>query len=194
MRRITLWLFSTIAALVLLFSYRTSTNSAVGTAVAATAPATQPTAQPTTTGGATPAPSASSSSAAKSSSGTKTYTGSTASTRWGDVQVTITVTDGKITDVQVPVYPSGNGRDQEINAYALPILTQETLQAQSANIDAVSGATVTSDGYLQSLQAALDAAHLACSAPIVLDSRSVPGRRAGREVPTMRILLTAGDG
>jgi len=170
MRRITLWLFSTIAALVLLFSYRTSTNSAVGTAVAATAPATQP-----TTTGATPTPSASSSAATKSptatasssptatksSSGTKTYTGSTASTRWGDVQVTITVTDGKITDVQVPVYPSGNGRDQEINAYALPILTQETLQAQSATIDTVSGATVTSDGYLQSLQAALDAAHLA---------------------------------
>ena len=63
--------------------------------------------------------------------------------------------------MQVPVYPTGNGRDQEINAYALPILTQETLQAQSANIDSVSGATVTSDGYLQSLQAALDAAHLA---------------------------------
>jgi uncharacterized protein with FMN-binding domain len=164
MRRITLWLFSTIAALVLLFSYRTSTSSAVGTAVAATAPATQP-----TTTGASPSPSASSSAAAKSSSptatnsssGTKTYTGSTASTRWGDVQVTITVTDGKITDVRVPVYPSGNGRDQEINAYALPILTQETLQAQSATIDTVSGATVTSDGYLQSLQAALDAAHLA---------------------------------
>jgi len=157
MRRVTLWLFSTVAALVLLFSYRTSTNSAVGTAVAATAPAAQP-----TTTGATPTPSASSSSpaAGKSSSGTKTYTGSTASTRWGDVQVTITVTNGKITDVQVPVYPSGNGRDQEINAYALPILTQETLQAQSANIDTVSGATVTSDGYLQSLQAALDAAHL----------------------------------
>ena len=167
MRRVTLWLFSTVAALVLLFSYRTSTNSAVGTAVAATAPATQP-----TTTGATPTPSASSSAATKSptttksptatksSSGTKTYTGSTASTRWGDVQVTITVTDGKITDVQVPVYPSGNGRDQEINAYALPILTQETLQAQSANIDTVSGATVTSDGYLQSLQSAIDAAHL----------------------------------
>jgi uncharacterized protein with FMN-binding domain len=157
MRRVTLWLFSTVAALVLLFSYRTSTNSAVGTAVAATAPAAQP-----TTTGATPTPSASSSSpgASKSSTGTKTYNGSTASTRWGDVQVTITVTNGKITGVQVPVYPSGNGRDQEINAYALPILTQETLQAQSANIDTVSGATVTSDGYLQSLQAALDAAHL----------------------------------
>jgi uncharacterized protein with FMN-binding domain len=164
MRRITMWLFSTIAALVLLFSYRTSTDSAVGTAVAATAPAT-PSAGPTPTATRSTSPRSTKSSspaATKSSaaSSTKTYTGSTASTRWGDVQVTITVTDGKITDVQVPVYPSGNGRDQEINAYALPILTQETLQAQGATIDTVSGATVTSDGYLQSLQAALDAAHL----------------------------------
>jgi uncharacterized protein with FMN-binding domain len=76
------------------------------------------------------------------------------------VQVTITVAGGKITSVAVPQYPNGNGRDTEINAYALPILKQETLSAQSANIDTVSGATVTSDGYLQSLQAALDAAHL----------------------------------
>ena len=76
------------------------------------------------------------------------------------MQVTITVTGGKITDVAVPVYPTGNGKDQEINAYALPVLRQETLASQSANIDTVSGATVTSDGYLQSLQAALDAAHL----------------------------------
>ena len=153
MRRVTLWLFSTVAALVLLFSYRTSTNSAVGTAVAATAPAAQPTTQPSTT------PSAGSSSAAKSSTGSKTYAGSTVSTRWGDVQVTITVANGKITDVQVPVYPSGNGRDQEINAYALPILTQETLRAQSATIDTVSGATVTSNGYTSSLQSAIDQAH-----------------------------------
>jgi len=165
MRKITLWLFSTVAALVLLFSYRTSTNSGSGTASAATLPATEPSSTSTAnsgSGGATPSPSASSSakSGTGSSSGTKTYTGSTASTRWGDVQVTITVTNGKITAVQVPVYPNGNGRDQEINAYALPVLTQETLQAQNANIDTVSGATVTSDGYLQSLQSALDAAHL----------------------------------
>ena len=57
-------------------------------------------------------------------------------------------------------YPNGNGRDQEINAYALPILIQETLDAQSANIDMVSGATVTSDGLPQSLQSALDQAGL----------------------------------
>jgi uncharacterized protein with FMN-binding domain len=161
MRKITLWMFSTVAALVLLFSYRTSTNSAPEAAAAAAVPAPEPSAS-TPSSGASPSPSASSSSTSSSgsSSGTKTYTGSTASTRWGDVQVSITVTNGKITDVQVPVYPDNNGRDQEINAYALPILTQETLTAQNANIDTVSGATVTSDGYLQSLQAALDAAHL----------------------------------
>jgi uncharacterized protein with FMN-binding domain len=155
MRRITLWLFSTVAALVLLFSYRTSTNS-TATATVAQAPADPGTTAPA--GGATPAPSASS--AGSATSGTKTYTGSVAQTRWGPVQVTVTVTKGKITDVAIPVYPSGNGRDQEINAYALPILRQETLSAQNASINTVSGATVTSNGYLESLQAALDAAHL----------------------------------
>jgi uncharacterized protein with FMN-binding domain len=142
---------------VLLFSYRTSTGSAGAPTVAA-APAIGGTT------GATPAPAPSSSSRASASSGTssgaKTYTGSVAQTRWGPVQVTVTVANGKITDVAVPTYPNGNGRDQEINAYALPILRSETLSAQSADIDTVSGATVTSDGYLQSLQAALDAAHL----------------------------------
>jgi uncharacterized protein with FMN-binding domain len=157
MRRITLWMFSTVAALILLFSYRTSTD---GGGTAATAePVTRLVPSPATSAspetGSSPAPSTST-----ATSGTKTYTGSTASTRWGDVQVAITVTNGKISDVRVPVYPNGNGRDEEINGYALPILTQETMSAQSANIDTVSGATVTSDGYLESLQSALDAAHL----------------------------------
>jgi uncharacterized protein with FMN-binding domain len=146
MRRITLWLFSTVAALVLLFSYRTSTGqgAAATTAVA-------------TAGPATPAPTSESG----TTSGGKTYSGSVAQTRWGPVQVIITVSGGKITDVSVPTYPNGNHRDEEINAYALPILTQQTLSAQNANIDTVSGATVTSDGYKESLQAALDAAHMA---------------------------------
>jgi uncharacterized protein with FMN-binding domain len=160
MRRITVWLFSTVAAVVLLFSYRTSTDSAAAGPVAvAEAPVS-----PVTTGpspDASPNPSGTSKSgSAAPSTGTKTYTGSVAQTRWGPVQVTITVTDGKITDVAVPIYPNGNGRDAEINAYALPVLRQETLTAQNAGINTVSGATVTSDGYLQSLQAALDAAHL----------------------------------
>ena len=89
-----------------------------------------------------------------------TVTGSVAQTRWGPVQVQLTVANGKITHVSVIQYPNGNGRDQEINARALPILIQETLKAQGDSIDMVSGATVTSDGYLQSLQSALDKAGL----------------------------------
>jgi len=147
MRRISLWLFSTVAAVVLLFSYRTSTNSSAGQAGAAQTTVNEQSTAGTGSGTGT-------------STGGKTYTGSVASTRWGDVQVSITVTDGKIADVEVPVYPTENHKDQEINAYALPVLRQETLAAQSADIDTVSGATVTSDGYRESLQSALDAAHL----------------------------------
>jgi uncharacterized protein with FMN-binding domain len=72
--------------------------------------------------------------------------------------VKITVKAGKITKVDVVQYPNGNPRDAQINAYALPILVQDTIKAQSAKIDMISGATVTSGGYLQSLQSALDEA------------------------------------
>jgi len=141
MRRITLWLLSTIAAVVLLFSYRTSTMGAG-------------------TGSATASVSTSGSGDNTASTGDTTYQGSVAQTRWGPVQVTITVAGNKITNVAVPTYPNSNGRDRQINGYALPILTQETLAAQSADIDSVSGATVTSEGYIRSLQAAITAAHL----------------------------------
>ncbi|WP_172967953.1 FMN-binding protein [Micromonospora sp. WMMD754] len=137
MRRITVWLLSTVAALVLLFSYRTSTMGAGGETGAVA------------TGGAT-----------TDSGGSGTATGSVAQTRWGPVQVRITVSAGKITDVAAVQVPDGNHRDQEINDYAVPILRQEALAAQSARIDTVSGATVTSDGYRESLQSAIDAAHL----------------------------------
>ena len=110
---------------------------------------------------ATPSPrSTPSPSATTPSSSTKTYTGDQVMTRWGPMQVEITVSGGKITAAQAVQYPSGNGRDAEINSYALPVLNQEVVDRQSAQIDTVSGATVTSDGYLQSLQSALDQAHL----------------------------------
>jgi uncharacterized protein with FMN-binding domain len=73
--------------------------------------------------------------------------------------VQVIISNGKIADVKVLQYPDGNGRDQEINSYALPELHDQVIAAQSANIDGVSGATVTSRGYTQSLQAALDTAH-----------------------------------
>ena len=93
-----------------------------------------------------------------SRSSSKTYAGSVAQTRWGPVQVQITVCNGKIIKATVLQQPNGNRKDEEINDYALPILIQDTLDAQSAKIDMVSGATVTSDGYLESLQSALDKA------------------------------------
>ncbi|WBC17091.1 FMN-binding protein [Micromonospora sp. WMMA1998] len=166
MRRITIWLLSTVAALVLLFSYRTSTMGAGGetSAVAGGDPAGG--AWSGTDGGATgsaPSDGAATGGSGTTGSGTTgggTATGSVAQTRWGPVQVRITVSGGKITDVAAVQVPDGNHRDQEINDYAVPILRQEALAAQSARIDTVSGATVTSDGYRESLQSAIDAAHL----------------------------------
>jgi uncharacterized protein with FMN-binding domain len=139
-RRIVLWLLGTVTVLVLLFGYRTSLSGPMATTTRATVASAAPR-----------------SGAAASS---RTVTGPVAQTRWGPVQVQATVSNGKLTDVTVLQYPNGNPRDQQINAYALPILVQEALDAQSAKIDMVSGATVTSDGYLQSLQGALDQAGL----------------------------------
>ena len=82
------------------------------------------------------------------------------STRFGDVQVEITVEDGKVTDAQVTQVPWNDHKDQEINSYAVPILNSEAVEAQSADIDMVSGATFTSQGYIGSLQSAIDQANL----------------------------------
>ena len=76
------------------------------------------------------------------------------------MQVRITVTNGKITKAEAIQYPSENPRDQEINAFAVPQLNAEVVAKQSASIDGVSGATVTSGGYIQSLQSAIDQANL----------------------------------
>jgi uncharacterized protein with FMN-binding domain len=93
--------------------------------------------------------------------GSQTYTGSVAQTRWGPVQVQIAVKDGKLVAAAALQVPSGNSRDVRINNAAVPVLNGEAVSSGSANIDTVSGATVTSDGYITSLQAALDAAGLA---------------------------------
>jgi uncharacterized protein with FMN-binding domain len=179
MKKIVMWLMSTLTVLVLLFGYHTSTSSTAAAAGGNTSASTPYSGSTTVSGsgttGTTGTPSASgstsssssssaagSSSAASPSSAAKsgTVTGTVAQTRWGPVQVQLTVANGSVTNVSVVQYPDGNGRDQEINARALPILIQETLKAQSAKIDMVSGATYTSDGYVTSLQSALDQAGL----------------------------------
>ena len=68
--------------------------------------------------------------------------------------------DGQITESRVTQVPWNDHKDQEINAYAVPILNEEAVDAQSADIDMVSGATYTSEGYIQSLQSAIDQANL----------------------------------
>jgi uncharacterized protein with FMN-binding domain len=85
--------------------------------------------------------------------------GSSIGTPYGPIQIQVTIQAQRITKTTVLDYPQDGGRSQEINDQALPVLGSETLSAQSAKIDTVSGATYTSDGYRQSLQAALDAAH-----------------------------------
>lgn len=180
MRRITTWLLSTLSALVLLFSYHTSTNSgsptavATGSADAAANGSTDPGAgasgdsgsgtDPGSAATPTPTPSADAGSGSSGSSGSSsssgTFTGDAVQTRYGPVQVEITVKDGSITKSVVTQVPWNDHKDQEINSYAVPILNDEAVQAQSAGIDMVSGATFTSDGYIQSLQSAIDRAHL----------------------------------
>jgi uncharacterized protein with FMN-binding domain len=155
MSRIAVIFAATVTVVVLLFSYRTSTHPA---ALGVAGPQTRlptgsavpgPTTTPTTPGGTT-----------TPGSGTSgTYDGTAADTPYGPVQVRITVAGGRITDARTVQVPDESRRDVEINDAAVPVLIQETLQAQSARIDTVSGATYTSEGYINSLQSAIDAAH-----------------------------------
>jgi len=159
MRRIVFAILSTITTVVLLFSYHTSTNAAsAASSTVAQLPATP--AAPVSPGSASQPRSSTKSGSSAGTSSPANYTGAAANTRWGTVQVRITVQGGKISASQAVQYPQGTSRDAQINGSALPILDQEAVQQQSASIDTVSGATVTSGGYLQSLQSAIDQAHL----------------------------------
>ncbi|MGW4404757.1 FMN-binding protein [Nonomuraea sp. NPDC004702] len=92
--------------------------------------------------------------------GDKVVTGDVATTRWGPVQIELVLAGGKMAGIRVLQAPDGNHRDIAINSQALPTLNDEALAAGSAQIDAVSGATYTSEGYVRSLQSALDRAGL----------------------------------
>lgn len=85
-----------------------------------------------------------------------TFAGTQVDAYWGVVQVKAIIRGGKISDVQFIQYPSDRRTSQRINNIAMPDLTQEAVQAQDANVDIISGATLTSEAFAQSLQAALD--------------------------------------
>lgn len=158
MRRAVIVLGTTAAGLAALLSFKTHSLAAP----AASAPA------------GTPAPSAGASSPAGSADGqaatathaasapasaaARTVTGTVASTQHGPMQVQLTVAGTKITKVTLLQRTNDGAESDQIDAYAIPKLTSETLAAQSAHIDTVSGASYTSSGYIQSLQSALDKA------------------------------------
>lgn len=89
-----------------------------------------------------------------------TYPGSVVQTRFGAVQVQIIVKAGAITDVTALQLTDEDRKSVQISKRAAPLLRAEVIKAQSAQVQTIGGATVTSDAYLSSLQAALDAAHL----------------------------------
>jgi uncharacterized protein with FMN-binding domain len=167
MKRVVLSIIGTVVGVVALLSFKThGSSTASGSAGSLPSLALPPPSEssqspapassgPPSAPGSSGAPSASSSAAAR-----RTVVGSSITTRYGIVQARITVVGRRITNVSFAQLTAFDGRSQQINQDAAPTLLQETLSAQDAQIDTVSGATYTSDGYIQSLQSALDQAGL----------------------------------
>ncbi|MEO5534543.1 MAG: FMN-binding protein [Pseudolysinimonas sp.] len=135
-----------------------STNTAGSSTGSVPGPgAATPSAAPSTTPSGAPAASPSS---APSTPASKdgTYTGATANTPFGPVQVSVTISGNSITEVTALQLTNADGRSRQISNRAAPMLRQEVLSAQSTRVSYVSGATYTSDGYLRSVQSALDQA------------------------------------
>ncbi|HMC69186.1 MAG TPA: FMN-binding protein, partial [Mycobacteriales bacterium] len=151
-------IIATLGALGLLASFHTTAGTSTRTAGSATKGTTPPatTAPPpqgtTPSTGAPPPPT--------TNTGNQTVDGNAISTKYGDVQVRVIVSGGRLVDVQAVQLPSDRARSQAISSDAGPQLRNEALRAQSARINTVSGATYTSDGYARSLQSALDRAGL----------------------------------
>ena len=141
MRRAPIVLTTTVAGMAAVLSFKArepelpTASASAGTAATTTTPA--------------PAPST-------SSGGSRTATGDAISTRYGNAQVRVTVSNGKITKIEALQLQGNDPRSVQISSSAEPVLQQEVLSQQTAAVDAVSGATFTSASYEQSLQSALD--------------------------------------
>ncbi|MGW1623910.1 FMN-binding protein [Streptomyces sp. NPDC002172] len=140
-RRVVLATAATVSGVVLLLSLKPSSDPASASAAGA-APSAAAAGQESPQGGT-------------GAAGTTTVDGDATQTQYGVVQVRLSVAGGKITQAQAIQAPKGGTSDQK-TALSVPQLNKETVAAQSANIDSVSGATYTSTGYKQSLQSALD--------------------------------------
>ena len=165
MRRAPFVIGATGIGLGLLFSFHTKpvhvniASSASGTATPGTSGAsstTAPTTVPEGTGGTTPSSVTTTPSPPTTASSTRSGTGQDVQYQYGDVQLKVTEQGSKITDISIVTDNATDPRSAQINSQALPLLQQEAMSAQSANIDGVSGATFTSQAYAQALQSALD--------------------------------------
>lgn len=156
--RKTLLIIATVALLgmVAAYTYPAGQQPAPRSAAAVVSPHTNQTTR--TASASSPASPASSSAQTTGQYKDGTYTGGTYSSDYGDVQVSLTVSGGKIASVSLPTLTEYDQHSREIDGYAVPLLKWQTLQAQSATIDGVSGATYTSSSYMRSLQSAIDKA------------------------------------
>ncbi|MGY6020972.1 FMN-binding protein [Streptomyces spinosirectus] len=140
LRRVVLATAATVSGVVLLLSLKPASDPSA--AAAGAAPQQTAAAQESPQGGSAAA-------------GSGTVDGNVVQTQYGNVQVRLTVADGKITKADAVQAPKGGTSDQK-TALSVPKLNQEAVAAQSARIDSVSGATYTSTGYKKSLQSAID--------------------------------------
>jgi uncharacterized protein with FMN-binding domain len=166
MKRVLLSITGTVLGLVALLSFKSNAHP-ISSGAALPSAALPGSSSSSSAGGATPSgssappdPAGSSSTPGRSpaSATAKTVAGDAIQTQYGVVQVQITVSGKKITNASFLQLTAYDGHSAQINNAAAPILLQETLAAQSANIDTVSGASYTTQGYEQSLQSALDKA------------------------------------
>jgi uncharacterized protein with FMN-binding domain len=164
MKRVILSVLGTIFGLVALLSFKSHDHVTVGAALpsaalgGSTSTTSAPPAAASCSAGEPPNAEPSSTAPSSAASTSKTYNGAAVQTRYGTVQVAVTISGSQITNVSFLQLTSYDGRSADINSQAGPLLLQETLTAQSSNIDTISGATYTSAGYVQSLQSALDQA------------------------------------
>jgi uncharacterized protein with FMN-binding domain len=170
MRRAILTIGGTAAGLAALLSFKTHTSAAdvaepavsasASSAAATPAAPMSKSAKPKASATSSPAKMKATGSAGSGmmSTGTRTVTGAVETTLYGPMQVKVTLDGTKITNVAVVQETNDGQESQSIDAFSIPKLTAETLTAQSARIDTVSGATTTSTGYIGSLQSALDQA------------------------------------
>jgi uncharacterized protein with FMN-binding domain len=160
-KRAVITLVATVVGVVWLVTFKVTPHARP---VAAAAPADTPTpaASPTPSGAAvpTPATAATPTPVPANRPANGSFTGAVISTEFGDVQVRIQVTSGRITDVAAVQMPTDRARSAEITQYVTPVLRSEVIRAQSARIDVISGATFTSEAYAESVYDAMRQDHM----------------------------------